>query len=169
VGHDISLDAPEAIADLDTAEYRLLAEFRYQIRRYMHFSENAARAHGLEPRQYQLLLAVRGMPADRQPTIGEVARRLFLKHHTTVELVDRMVKLDVVRRERSMEDAREVRIRLTEKGQSVLRQLVILHRREIETRGAELARALSDAVANPLPGRETAVEQNQEAEPVAGT
>jgi DNA-binding MarR family transcriptional regulator len=132
--------------DLDVSDYRRLAEFRHQIRRFLHFSENAARDHGLEPRQHQLLLAVKGLPEHMQPTIGVIARRLFLRHHTTVELVDRLVKLDVVRRERSMQDAREVFIRLTPKGEDVLRELSLVHRRELDSMGLELSRALSEAI-----------------------
>ena len=71
-------------------DYRALAEFRYQLRRFDRFSERAARAVGLEPQQHQLLLAVKGMPAGVHATIGLLAERLQVQHHTAVELVDRM-------------------------------------------------------------------------------
>ena len=134
-------------SDLSPIEYGQLADFRYSIRKFLNFSENACREHGLEPRQYQLLLAVRGLPGGVEPTIGELARRLFLRHHSTVELVDRLEKLGMVRRERNMKDAREVFIRLTLKGNVLLRSLSSAHRRELETSGLELARALESIVA----------------------
>jgi DNA-binding MarR family transcriptional regulator len=133
-------------SDLSAIEYGQLADFRHRIRKFLHFSENACREHGVEPRQYQLLLTVKGLPSGVQPTIGELARRLFLKHHSTVELVDRLEKLEVVRRERNMKDAREVFIRLTPKGTALLRSLSSAHRRELESSGLELARALENIV-----------------------
>lgn len=133
--------------DLSPSEYSQLADFRYRIRKFLHFSENACREHGVEPRQYQLLLAVRGLPDSVQPTIGELARRLFLKHHSTVELVDRLERLGVVRRERNMKDAREVFVRLTPKGHALLRALSTVHRRELESSGLELAHALESIAA----------------------
>ncbi len=133
--------------DLRQEEYRQLADFRYRIRKFLQFSENACREHGLEPRQHQLLLAVKGLPEGIEPTVGELARRLLLKHHSTVELVDRMEKTGVVRRERNMQDAREVFVRLTSKGDSLLRSLSIAHRGELESSGLELARALEGIVA----------------------
>jgi DNA-binding MarR family transcriptional regulator len=129
-------------SDLSAGQYGQLADFRYLIRKFLHFSENACREYGLEPRQHQLLLAIKGLPDKAEPTIGELARRLFLKHHSTVELVDRLERLEVVRRERNMKDAREVFVRLTPKGDALLRGLSISHRRELESSGLELARAL---------------------------
>jgi DNA-binding MarR family transcriptional regulator len=129
-------------SDLSSAEYAQLADFRYHIRRFLHLSEYACHGQGLEPRQYQLLLAVRGLPEGVEPTVGELARRLLLRHHSTVELVDRLERLEVVRRERSVKDARQVYVRLTPKGESLLRSLAIAHRRELELSGLELARAL---------------------------
>ena len=129
-------------SDLSPNEYAQLAEFRYRIRKFLRFSENACREHVLEPRHHQLLLAVKGLPEGLQPTVGEIARRLFLKHHSTVELIDRLERAELVRRERNMRDAREVFIRLTPKGNSLLRSLSIAHRRELESSGLELVRAL---------------------------
>jgi DNA-binding MarR family transcriptional regulator len=133
-------------SDLSDGEYLQLADFRYRIRKFLQFSENACREQGLEPRQHQLLLAIKGLPESVQPTIGELARRLFLKHHSTVELVDRLERLEVVRRERNLRDAREVFVRLTTKGNALLRTLSIAHRRELESSGLELARALQSIV-----------------------
>jgi len=75
---------------LRLADYEALAELRYQIRRFLHFSEQASRTAGLEPRQHQLLLALKGLPKDTRPRIGELAERLQIQHHSTVELVNRL-------------------------------------------------------------------------------
>src|ERR1700692_3474102 len=86
--YDINMSVP----DLSPAEYRALAEFRYQIRRFLQFSAEAARQYGLEPQQHQPLLAVKGPPDDVRPTIGELAERLQIQHHSAVELVDRLAE-----------------------------------------------------------------------------
>lgn len=128
--------------DLSASDYRALAEFRYQIRKFLYFSEGQARAYGLEPQQHQLLLAVRGLPQGKKPTIGELAGRLRLKHHSTVELVNRLEALGAVKRSPSEEDRRQVIVRLTRAGSTLLRKLSLAHRHELETSGPELARAL---------------------------
>ncbi len=78
--------------DISMTDYYALAEIRYQIRRFLHFSEEAAREAGLVPQQHQLLLALKGLPAGRKATISELAERLQLRHHSTVELIDRLVE-----------------------------------------------------------------------------
>ena len=128
--------------NLSTSQYRALAEFRYQIRRFLHFSEEQARRHGLEPQQHQLLLAIRGLPEGTKATIGELARRLQLKHHSTVELVDRLVRRRYVARQVSADDRREVIVCLTAPGTRVLRSLSLAHHQELETAGPELGAAL---------------------------
>ena len=128
--------------DLSVAEYRALAEFRYQIRKFLHFSEGQARAFGLEPRQHQLLLAVRGLPSGKNATIGALASRLRLKHHSTVELVNRLEKLGYVARAASRQDRRQVIVHLTPSGSSILRKLSIAHHQELEVAGPQLAKAL---------------------------
>jgi DNA-binding MarR family transcriptional regulator len=95
-------------SEITLADYRALADFRYQLRRFLHFSESAAREGGLEPQQHQLLLAVKGAPGGQPPTIGMLAERLQLRHHSTVELVDRMEDRKLVRRARAGEDRRQV-------------------------------------------------------------
>src|ERR1041385_5546584 len=85
-------------------DYRALAEFRYQLRRFLRVSEEAARAAGLEPQQHQLLLAVKGVPAGQAPTIAWVAERLQLKHHSVVGLVDRLVRRQLIVRRRDPAD-----------------------------------------------------------------
>jgi len=128
--------------DLSLTEYRALAHFRYQIRLYLHFSEEQARKHELEPQQHQLLLALKGLPPDAQPTIGELADRLQLKHHSTVELVDRLESHGYVTRSAGTDDRRQVIVHLTRAGAGVLRRLSLAHRRELDTAGPALSRAL---------------------------
>src|SRR5690348_7423180 len=122
--------------------YKAMAEFRYQIRRFLRFSEHAARESGLEPQQYQLMLAVKGVPDGERPRIGDIAERLQIQHHSTVELVDRLSKRNLVRRRRSEYDRREVFLELTPKGQRLLQELALHHRSEIREMGPELVSAL---------------------------
>ena len=107
--------------------YNVMAEFRYQIRRFLRFSEDTARAGGLEPQQYQLMLALKGMPADLRPRIGEVAERLQIQHHSTVELVDRLARRGLVRRRRSESDRREVLLELSPRGDKLLQEMALRH------------------------------------------
>ena len=122
--------------------YRAMAEFRYQIRRFLRFSEHAAREAGLEPQQYQLMLAIKGLPDGEKPRIGDVAERLQIQHHSTVELVDRLSKRSLVRRRRSDNDRREVLLELTAKGERLLQELALHHRSEIREMGPELVASL---------------------------
>ena len=128
--------------DLSSDQYRDLAEFRRQIRQFLHFSETTAKEHGLEAQQHQLLLAVRGLPEGVKPTIRELASRLFIQHHSAVELINRLESTGAVERTPGEHDKREVWIRLTAAGRSVLRKLALAHRDEMENSGPELAHAL---------------------------
>jgi DNA-binding MarR family transcriptional regulator len=128
--------------DIADNDYRALAEFRYQIRRFLRFSERAARHAGLEPQQHQLLLAIKGMPDSTRATIGELAERLQIQHHSTVELVDRLTRRGLVLRKRAGEDRREVIVQLTGKGDKVLRELSVHHRDELRSAGPALVEAL---------------------------
>ena len=128
--------------DLSIAEYRDLAEFRYQIRSFLHFSEQQVRKLGIEPQQHQLLLAVKGLPAGRHATIGELADRLHLKHHSVVELADRLENQGLIERSTGNEDRRKVILQLTASGSAVLRKLSLAHDAELETAGPALAEAL---------------------------
>jgi DNA-binding MarR family transcriptional regulator len=133
-------------ADLTAAEYRALAEFRYQIRRYLQFSAEAAREHGLEPQQHQLLLAIKGLPDDARPTIRELAERLQIQHHSAVELVNRLADHGAIRREHTGADRREVLLRLTPHGAALLRRLSLAHHIELEKTGPVLVKALTTAI-----------------------
>lgn len=132
-------------SDLSAADYQALAEFRYQIRRFLRFSEQAARRAGLEPAQHQLLLAVKANAGE--PTIGELAERLQLQHHSTVGLVDRLAECGLVLRHRAEGDRRQVRVRLTPNGQAVLRKLSLDHRAELGATGSALAGTLQAILA----------------------
>ncbi|MEO7145205.1 MAG: MarR family transcriptional regulator [Bryobacteraceae bacterium] len=136
---------PGRFKDLSVPDYRALAEFRFQIRRFLHFSEREARAQRLEPAQHQLLLAIKGMPEDVRPTVRELAGRLCIQHHSTVELVNRLTRRGAVRRRRCSEDRREVLVDLTPTGENLLRELSVSHREEFGNAGPALAHAL-DAI-----------------------
>ncbi len=130
---------------LTLSDYCSLAELRYQIRRFLRFSEEAARSAGLEPRQHQLLLAIKGLPKDARPRIGELAERLQIQHHSAVELVNRLAAGGYVRRRRGGQDRREVLLTLTPKGERVLRQLTLHHQTELRASGPALVGALKRA------------------------
>lgn len=129
------------------ADYRALASFRHEIRKFISFSEQAARDAGIEPQQHQLLLAVRGLPDGMRPTIGAIAERLCVQHHTAVALVDKLEARGLVLRERCEEDRREVLLRMTRDGESLLRALSALHRQQLETVGPNMVRALERVLA----------------------
>jgi DNA-binding MarR family transcriptional regulator len=128
--------------DLTIADYRALADFRYRLRRFLHFSERAARAARLEPQQHQLLLALRGIPDGVEATVGALAERLQIQHHSTVELVDRMEEHGLVRRHRGRTDRRQVRVGLTPRGERLLRLLSEHHRAELRALTPMLVRSL---------------------------
>ena len=131
---------------LTQRDYESLAEFRHQIRRFLRFSERAAREAGLEPRQHQLLLALKGLPANVRPKIAEVAERLQIQHHSAVELLNRLEAAGFVRRQRGSEDRREVHLQLTPKGEKVLRELSLHHRSELRSQGPALLDSLEQLV-----------------------
>jgi DNA-binding MarR family transcriptional regulator len=131
---------------LTLSDYQALAELRYQLRRFLHFSEQAARGAGLEPRQYQLMLAIKGLPADVRPRVGELAEKMQIQHHSAVELVNRLAAGNYVRRRRGGVDRREVLLTLTPKGERVLGELAFHHRAELRNAGPALLRALRRVV-----------------------
>lgn len=124
------------------ADYRALAAFRYELRRFLAFSERAARSADIEPQQHQLLLAVRGLPNGREPTIGAVAERLCLEHHTTVALVDKLEARGFVRRERASDDRRKVLVVVEPAGATMLEALSRLHKAHLASVGEPLLSAL---------------------------
>lgn len=132
--------------NLTSSDYQALAELRYQLRRFLHFSEQAARNMELEPQQHQLMLALTGLPAGARPTIGTLAERLQIQHHSAVELVNRLSAGGLVRRSRTGEDRRQVLLRLTLKGEKILRELSMGHKAELRTQGPALVTALERAM-----------------------
>ena len=138
---------------LTSQDFESLAEFRQLIRRFLHFSEQAARNAGLEPKQHQLLLALKGLPDNVRPRIAELAERLHIQHHSAVELVTRLESAGFVRRQRASEDRREVLLYLTSHGEKVLQQLSLDHREELRSQGPELLEALQQLLANSRNGR----------------
>lgn len=116
---------------LTKQDFEALARFRFGIRRYLRFSEETVRGHGLTPQQYQLLLALKGFPGREWATVRELANRLQLRHHSVVELVDRAQKQGLVQRAAHPADARAVRVLLTEDGDQILARLSALHRDEL--------------------------------------
>jgi DNA-binding MarR family transcriptional regulator len=127
---------------LSLSDYRRLADFRYAIRQFLHFSEEAARLNGFEPQQHQLLLAVKGLPEGVRPTITALSSRLCQKHHSTVELINRMVDRGFVVRRHGGEDRREALIDLTPRGEEALRKLSILHFQELQKQESALSETL---------------------------
>jgi DNA-binding MarR family transcriptional regulator len=123
-------------------DYRTLAAFRYALRRFLSFSAAAARESGLSPPQHQALLAIKGFPEDGAMSVGELAERLALRHHSAVGLVDRLARRRLVRRARDPDDRRRVHVRLTARGESLLERLSAAHRDELRRLGPELRRLL---------------------------
>ena len=128
--------------DLTAQDYRALAEFRYQIRRFLHFSEKAARSAGLNPQQHQVLLALKGLPIGVEPNIGEIAQRLHIRHHSAVELTDRLTERRLVEKRHSPADRRRVLLEITAEGEALLRKLSLTHRAQLESLGVNLVEAL---------------------------
>jgi DNA-binding MarR family transcriptional regulator len=128
---------------MTSSEFRSLAEFRYHIRIFLNGSEEAARAAGLEPQQYLLLLALRGLPIGRKGSIRDLAERMQLRHHTVVELVDRLERRLLLRRERSRDDRRQVIVYLTPRGERILTKLAKQRIVELRTAAPALVRALT--------------------------
>jgi DNA-binding MarR family transcriptional regulator len=119
-----------------------LAEFRYELRRFLHFSEAAAREAGLEPQQHQLLLQLAGTSAKTASTIAYAAERLGLKHNSAVELVDRCEREGLLNRTVDAADKRRAILCITRKGYRVLADLTREHARELNERAPLLVRTL---------------------------
>jgi DNA-binding MarR family transcriptional regulator len=129
---------------------KAMAELRYQIRKFLRFSENAARQAGIEPQQHQLLLAIRGLPDGASPTIGVLAERMQLQHHSTVELVDRLVDRNFLCRLRSTNDRRQVLVKLTHDGEEFLQKLSLHHLEELQSAGPTFVKVLNSLLGDNL-------------------
>lgn len=123
---------------LSKSQYELLASFRFALRQFLRFSEDAAQEAGLTPQQHQSLLAIKGYPGRDRVTVGELAERLQVAHHSAVGLVDRLAAEKLVVREQSEEDRRRVFISLTQRGEDVLERLSSVHRAQLRRIGPEM-------------------------------
>jgi len=116
-------------------QYEALSEFRYQLRRFLRFSENAVKAEGLTPLQYLLMLHVRGFPGRDWATVGELAERLQMPHNGVVSLITRAENAGLVSRQQSREDRRQVEVRLTPDGACYLARLAAVHEAQLRSLG----------------------------------
>jgi DNA-binding MarR family transcriptional regulator len=127
---------------LSPTEYQVLAEFRYQLAGFLRRRKDAARSEGIQPQQYELLLAITGLADDKQPTIKELAQQLCLEHHTVVELADRLERKGLLTRGTSTTDKRAVLLRVTSAGQRVLSRIVRFSFAQLREEAPELIRSL---------------------------
>ena len=123
--------ADQTAKPMTLRQYRAMADFRYELRRFLRYSEQLTRRQGVTPLQYQLLLQVKGYPGREHATIGELAERLQAKHHGAVALVSRCEEAGFVSRRSSHEDRRAVFVELTPKGERLIERLARLHRNEL--------------------------------------
>jgi len=133
---------------ISASEYQAMAELRFRIRLFLREGDAAARSAGLEPQQYLLLLAIRGLPEGSSAKIQALADSLLIRHHSAVELVDRLEKNGYVRRNRGKEDRREVLVSLLPKGQRVLDRVIQQRISELRSGGRQLIRALDAVLSN---------------------
>lgn len=124
------------------SQYETLAAFRYALRQFIHFSEEAAQAAGITAQQYQALLAIKGFPVRDTVTVGELAERLQLRHHSAVGLIDRLVTEKLAVRVPSAGDRRQVLIQLTSRGEKVLEKLASVHHKQLKRIGPEIRQLL---------------------------
>ena len=132
--------------DLSKSDYETLASLRYALRQFVRFSEEAAAEEGLGPQQHQALLAIKGFPGRERVTIGELANKLHVRHHSAVGLVNRLTAEKLIKRETAPDDARKVLVALTKRGEAILAKLSSAHREELRRVGPGL-RELLDRIA----------------------
>ena len=132
--------------DFTASEYRQLADLRFHIRRFLRVSEEAVREEGLETQQHQFLLAIRAHTGALPPTVGELAERLLIRHHSAVGLADRLARCGLVRRAAGERDRRQVHVQLTEEGTGLLERLGWLHRQELRQFAPKLMEGLAAAL-----------------------
>jgi DNA-binding MarR family transcriptional regulator len=134
------------MAKRNLAEFQALADMRFLIRKYLNATERAASAVGLKPQHYMALLQLSGLPAGQQPTIRTLSQRMQLRHHTVVELVNRMEKGGLFRRETPQRDRRYVLLRVTPRGKRLLDRLVHHRVAELLVTGPDLVRSLTAVI-----------------------
>ena len=130
-----------------------MAELRFRIRLFLREGDAQARAAGLEPQQYLLLLALRGLPSEKEATIRNLAERLVLKHHSVVELVDRLAAHGYVRRTRSRDDRRKVFVSLLPRGTKLVEKVARRRIGELRASGTQLVTAIDALLQSPAGGR----------------
>src|SRR3989440_8530184 len=164
ISQDDKMSKGKQIKPLNQAEYTALAQFRYQIRRYLRYMEERAREAGYNPQKYQLLLAIKGLPQDARPTISALAERMQLNHNSMVELIDRCEERGLIQRARSGADRRQVELTITNEGHNILRRLATAARQELRNIGPLMAEALQSLLQDlrvpkhgPEDGRQRAV------------
>ena len=145
----VQLRRAERRYKLTTRDYGRLAAFRYALRSFLRFSEQAAARVGISGQHYQALLVVRACPEDEALTINDLARQLLLKHNSAVELVDRLARQGLLMREPSVADRRKVELRLTSRGRDVLADLAAVHREELQRVGPMLKRFFAELSRQP--------------------
>lgn len=128
-----AIRAKTSARPMSKADYEALAQFRYQLRRFLRFSEEVSQGHGVTPLQYQLLLQIKGFPGRDWASVTELAERLQSKHHGVVALVSRCESLGLVQRRASTSDLRQVEVRLTPAGERCVGGLAGVHRDELES------------------------------------
>jgi len=119
-------------------EYEALAALRYTLRHFLRFSEEAAVQAGLTPQQHQALLAIKGFPEGQRITIGQIAERLQLRHHSAVGLANRLMARKLVARKRDTHDRRLVHLVLTAKGEGILEKLSAAHKEQLRRVGPQI-------------------------------
>jgi DNA-binding MarR family transcriptional regulator len=129
--------------EIKRADYQALSEFRYLLRCFLEFSEKEARSVGLQPRQHQALLAIKGIPGNDPVTIGDLAERLRIRHHSAVELVNRLNEAGLIVRQQDTDDQRRVILHLTELAEAHLEALSAAHLDELSRIEPMLTRILS--------------------------
>jgi DNA-binding MarR family transcriptional regulator len=134
-------------------DYHALADLRYQLRRFLRVREVAAREAGVEPQQYLVLLQIKGLEGRAAATMGVLAERLQLRHHSAVQLVDRLVRGGMVERRRDRRDRREVVVRLRPAGEHLLRRLARHSVAELTTEGPKLVASLNRLIMQSMRGR----------------
>jgi DNA-binding MarR family transcriptional regulator len=129
-------------APIKAEDYRALSEFRYRVRQFIRLSEANARKAGVHPQQHRLLLAIKGMPAGSDATIGNIAERLQIEHHSAVELIDRAQARGLVWRKQDNRDHRVVLVQVSDRGERLLERLSFENREELRSSAPALVRAL---------------------------
>jgi DNA-binding MarR family transcriptional regulator len=127
---------------ISQSEYQTLSEFRHQLAGFLRRRRQAAEAVGLEAQQYELLLAIKGLPAGKQPTVKQIAEQLQIQHHSAVELASRLARRGLLRRDRSPGDRRSVLLSITKPGEKLIEEIVQYSFQQLEEEAPALLKTL---------------------------